>query len=99
MPIYAITCTVVGTEVFTFQSKFDAIVNIGNTSRQSIFIFASANWVSIYGLLAVTNKGAVSWTGTNGVTAKIASDGRVSVTLSNTAYDVVTLISGEALSK
>lgn len=62
-------------------------------------MFLSANGEPTYGLLTATNKGAVSWSGTGGVTATMDNNGRISVTLTAIAYDVVTLISGDTLAK
>lgn len=83
-----------GTRTFTIKSRFSAI---GSGSRQSVFIFGCANNTIVYGLLMIHNTGECVWDGTGTVSATMGSTGAVTVTLPNTTYDRIALISPEPI--
>ena len=91
---YFIVKNVSSTRTFTFKSRYSAI---GSGSRQSVLIFGCANNTIVYGLLMIRNTGECVWDGTGTVSATMWSTGTVTVTLPNTTYDRLALLSPEPI--
>lgn len=75
-----------GTDTLQLQSCY-AQFQSGTTGRQSLFLFGSANGITVYGVLTVQAWGGASWYGTDGVTAAVISDGQVQVRMPRVAWD------------
>lgn len=85
--------SVSGKRSFTIQSRFSDWDTASNDSRHTIFLFGSASGTSVYGVLTISRRNSVKWAGTDGVTATTGDSGKVTVTMPETAWDVLTLIS------
>lgn len=94
--IYAIVIDVIGSDTFSFKSRFDSI---GSGRRQSVKIFGVANTIPVDGLLIISSSGICTWSGTGDVSAVMDYSGIVTVTLPGDAYDFFALMSPYVLSE
>lgn len=81
-----------GNDTFRMQSKYSAWDNVGDT-RQTFFVFGSANGVPIYGVARINSNGLCGWSGSTGVSVVTETGGVVAVTLPNGCYDDFIIIS------
>lgn len=93
-PFLAIAINVSGSNMFEFKSRYN---QIGANSRQSVFIFGNADSIFVQGTLCIKNSGSCTWYGTEGLTASINEEGKVTVTLPRAAYDTFLLISAHSI--
>lgn len=91
---YLLTRYVGGTNKLRLQTKYSGFTGTGD-NRQSIFLFGSANFAPVCGLLMVSNAGSLSWSGTGTVSAAAGENGTVELTLPNPSWDWFTLLSAE----
>ena len=83
-----------GVSSFDIQTKYSEFSeSVSGNERQTFFLFGADNSVLVYGLARVSNKGAVLWEGTSGVTLSTKAGGILTVNLPTTAYDMFTVIS------
>ena len=95
---YIRTVYMSGGKTITLQTAFSRFEST-QTGRQSIYLFGSANGVSIHGLLIVHGAdGSISWSGTGSVSAAPGEAGTITVTLPNTAWDQFILMSAKNFS-
>ena len=86
------------TDTIKIQTKFDSIPTSGAT-RQSIFMFGTANGVTVYGMITLFSNTPLNsrWDGVGNVGVNIDSNGIVTITLPQTSYDRFILISSEKI--
>ena len=86
--------SVSGVSSFDIQTKYSEFSeSVSGNERQTFFLFGADNSALVYGLARVSNKGAVLWEGTSGVTLSTKAGGILTVNLPTTAYDMFTVIS------
>lgn len=94
--LYVLKKSVSSTNQFTFKSAFNETSQ--DTARQAVFIFGRANQTSIFGMLCIISiSNTCIWDGDGNVTATKDNSGLVTVTLPNTAYDRIALLSVEKI--
>lgn len=81
------------TNSFDIQTKYTEFTGVGH-SRQTLFIFGTANASLVSGVARVSDNGATLWQGTSGVALSTKAGGVLTVTLPTTAFDIFTVISG-----
>ena len=91
---YLQTHYVGGTPAMQIQTKYTDFSGAGD-NRQSIFLFGTANFSPVHGLLQVNNGGSVSWSGTGSITVTAMEEGKVELTLPTWAWDWFTALSAE----
>lgn len=95
---YILISFVNATDTIKIQTKFDSIPTSG-AMRQSIFMFGTANGVTVYGMITLFSNTPLSsrWDGVGNVGVNIDSNGIVTITLPQTSYDRFILISSEKI--
>ena len=83
-----------GTATVQVKTRFADFNDTGG-SRQTIFIFGSANNTAVYGLITVNNAGVCSYSGVGDISVEAKESGIIEITLPKTAYDAFTIISGQ----
>ena len=99
--VYVETVRLWGTSSFTVQTNYAAFDGVGG-SRQTLFMFGTANQEPICGVLKISSNAATDdavWAGTGSVTCvKDVSTGQISIKFNQNLYDYITLISAEQIS-
>ena len=99
--LYVQNIKVMGANQFLVQADFTEFKSQVGNSRQTIFIFGSAQLDIICGVLRISDKEAADdavWAGTGNVTCvKDVSTGQITIQ-TGTAYDYITLISARPIS-
>lgn len=83
-----------GTSQIDIQTRYEDFGGNGY-ERQSFFVFGDDNGRLVYGLAKVSNAGATSWSGSDGVGLSTKSGGILTIVLPEAAYDYFTIISGQ----
>lgn len=83
-----------GSNAIQFKTKY-AINGASYTPYQTFFVFGVCNATPVYGMLAVASSGTYTWTGNGNVTAAVAADGVVTITLPAARTNPLTVISAD----
>lgn len=90
--LYIRTVDVSGTDHIYIKTKYDDFSGTGE-SRQSFFIFGTANLIPLNGTGFVASDGNTDWVGTTSIGLSPLSDGVLQVTLPSVSHDAFAIIS------